>query len=203
MSKEKNIALEVKILGEEALEHDNSIAELVDALGEKYKLTPSMRKFLLYRLPEKSDGATARKIGIRPTTVMNWKLGWNLPTNRPCDFKAAYDEFWEAASKTADMTVKRLRVKAADKIETLLEGRKTIYGKEGEVLGQEDDYSAISRGVELAMRWNRDWSEKSKDEVDAAQMTVRDAFFDLLRQEQEKKAAELAGRIVVKELPSG
>ena len=201
MAREKNIAMEVRILGEEALEQDSSIADLVDALGEKYKLTSSMRKFLLNRLPEKSDAACARKIGIVPTTVMNWKLGWNIRSD--CDFKAAYEEFMLESKKAADAIVGRLRVKAAEKIETLLDGRKTIYGKEGDVLGQEDDYSAISRGVELAMRWNRDWSDKGKDEIDAQAVSVRDAFFDLLRAEQEKKAAELAGRVVVKELPSG
>lgn len=201
MSREKRISTEVRILGEEALEHENSMAELVDALGEKYKLTTSMCKFLLHRLPLKSDAACARKIGINPTTVMNWKLGWGVRSD--CNFKQAYEDFWEEASKTADATVKRLRVKAADKIETLLEGRKTTYNKEGEVVGQEDDYSAISRGIELAMRWNRDWSERSRDEVDAQQVSVRDAFFDLLRAEQEKKAAELTGRVIVKELPSG
>ena len=201
MSKEKNIALELKILGDEAEEHENSLVELIDRLGEKHKLTKDMKRFLLNRLPEKSDAACARKVGLVPATVMNWKMGYSIRDN--CTFKAAYDEFWEDASKTADQNVKRLRVKAAAKIETLLEGQKVIYSKEGDILGTEDDYSAISRGVELAMRWNGDWSDKGKDEIDAQQVTVREAFFDLPRAEQQKKAEELAGRVVVKEISNG
>ena len=201
MSKEQVIAPEVRLLGDEEMESENSLVSFVENLGEKYKLTKSMRLFFLNRLPLKSDAACARKIGISPHTVMDWKGGYNI---RPdCGFRAAYDEFWEDAHRTADQTVKRLRVKAAEKIETLLDGKKTIYDKEGTLLGQEDDYSAISRGVELAMRWNRDWSDKGKDEIDAQQVTVREAFFDMLAQVQRDKAEELAGRVVVKELPNG
>lgn len=174
------------------------IGEIIEEFSQKYRLTDSMQRFLLWRLKFATDSKTARAVGVGVETVRRWKATSrpDLP-DRTHDFKIAYDELFRRNRQIAEKAMALLGVRTVEVAEELLNAtKKTLVAKEGgevEVF-ESPDYENRYRGAQVVSNWMGEWGAKPPQQSSPVYVTVLANFQELI---EAKKRAIAGGQHVI------
>lgn len=174
------------------------ILEIVDEMGEKYRLTEAMKRFLMWRLKFATDSKCAKAVGVSPDTVMRWKRNDMAHGYKdPPDFKSAYAELMRRNRELAEKSMAMLGIRTVEVANELLNAtKKTIIPREGksaEII-ETPDYENRYRGAQVVSNWMGEWGAKAPVQSSPVYVAILDGFNELI--EAKKRALLTDGKAV-------